>query len=170
MGPSLNYVYLAIGALGLALATLGIGFFWGKATAEHDVRIEEVQAPPRTVTVRQPMVVTCRTTSRSLGSCSNPTGSSSESGSGSASDGGTGTETVVTVEMPSDIPTAAPQLAPVLVPVLPPWRLTGLAGYDFRTGTWTGGGGIEHHIAGPFYGGAWGLSTGVAGVSVSATF
>lgn len=53
---------------------------------------------------------------------------------------------------------------------MPDWRVSALGGYDFSGAKWSFGGGIERHIAGPFYGGAFGLSSGVVGVSLSANF
>lgn len=52
----------------------------------------------------------------------------------------------------------------------PDWRVGPMVGFDFRSGTVAYGGQVERRILGPVSVGAFGLSSGVAGVSLSLEF
>lgn len=157
--------YLIVIGVVVALAALGIGFFWGKAVTEKQVRIETVQGPVRTVSVPG---ATIKCTSSKRSSPSTP--SSGTASSATSSGSGDNTETVLTLEVPEALGTSTASAAAPMSKQLPDWHVSALGGYDFSGAKWSFGGGIERHIAGPFYGGAFGLSSGVVGVSLSANF
>lgn len=52
----------------------------------------------------------------------------------------------------------------------PDWRVGALVGMDLRTGSVGYGGAVERRILGPVSAGAWGLSSGHAGLSLSLEF
>jgi hypothetical protein len=52
----------------------------------------------------------------------------------------------------------------------PDWRLGPMAGVDVRTGAFSFGGQVERRILGPFSAGAWGLSNGIVGLSLTVEF
>lgn len=50
------------------------------------------------------------------------------------------------------------------------WSVRGMAGWDFSRGVVVYGAGVDRRVVGPVSIGAWGLSSGVVGVSVGVTF
>ena len=57
--------------------------------------------------------------------------------------------------------------APTAPKTLPTWRLGPLVGVDLATKKLVGGVSIDHSLGGPWSAGVFGLSSGVAGVSLS---
>lgn len=65
---------------------------------------------------------------------------------------------------------ASLDLSRELRPSLPNWRVGGLVGVDLSGPSPAYGGQVERRIIGPVYVGAWGLSSGQAGLSVGVEF
>lgn len=135
--------------LAATVAVFVIGFAWGRSSVEKQVRTELVERI-RTVTIQAPpKQLKCTQTKVVEGP----------------------KETIVTTfDLPSDVPVLEHPEAPRIQPYEPKWRVGALGGFDFNQGRGAFGVAVEHKLFGPVWAGAWGLNTGVAGISVSAQF